>query len=983
VRLSERPISALLAEQLASQVRGVVVWLDAPAHYSAFVDRLLARADKLPYALRAFRGSYLELLLELEGGGVEIDPTPLLVYLPGVDSASIVNTPLYELHLASCGRGPGFVRPLEELVTQAATGKVLPDAIAVFVDGLSSELGSAALEQADAWLAEQLDVPTSAVAARLRVMRPSEVLDDLLGGEVDRRISIPGDLDALWERLGVWLGMPEAWGASMLAGAQELEGGQVQAADVAAVIASWALCVEYVEDLSRPAKQARLRGIRELPIGLKTECRRIAEYLRKHHIGFYRRVADETEGQLMEEVAFARAEDLGQIDTFRFEDAKVLLAAFGALADGQWDQAAEWAQLRIAGDSPWLRDDPHRLVTWQLILDAAQLGQALARAGELEGEAGLEGAVERYVRFGAAVDHAHRRLEQRRGERLDTQMPEFDRLRGRLDGMRLAYRAWADAWARDFNAIGRAQGFLPRPGLQQRMIFDEVVRESCRQPGTTALFMVDALRYEMAQELAASLGEREGVWLEARLAELPTHTAVGMNALAPVATRGRLVPVISKSASGKLDIAGFRAGEFAVDDPLTRLRAMHDRVGGRRPERFGLDELLSKDRRTLARRLTALSLVIIHSSEIDEAGESGQGLGVFARIIQKLRGAWHLLRSAGVQRFVITADHGFMLLDESTATAQPYKRRTDPKRRYVIEPAVDVDYPNETRVRLSELDYDGADLHIVFPETSAVFDTGKRRENFVHGGNSLQERVIPVLRLVHAAPAGGLLLRYRIVAKAGEQAGMHSIHARVELITEGALDFSGMRELELALRVDLPGVEVELGSVIGGGRIEGGVVHASIGEPLQIFFRLRGRTGARAQVEIHHPSRSVQVESALIEQRFAVIDMTPVPVSKPESDEAKPDDAKLDEVKPSKATRAKAKAVTLVWLEQLPEPVRAFFGHLATHGIVTATEAEQLLGGRRGLRSLAMEFDKLVLRLPFGVRIESVNGVKQYIREGS
>src|SRR5690606_1679054 len=98
--------------------------------------------------------------------------------------------------------------------------------------------------------------------------------------------------------------------------------------------------------------------------------------------------------------------------------------------------------------------------------------------------------IEAYVERGAAVDQAHRHLEQRRLALLYPQLPQFETLRARLDAMRGLWRAWADTWARDFNALCRSQGFLPEPGRQQRNLFDEVVRPMTQEAGPTALFVV-------------------------------------------------------------------------------------------------------------------------------------------------------------------------------------------------------------------------------------------------------------------------------------------------------------------------------------------------------------------------------------------------------------------------------------------------------------------------------------------------------------
>jgi hypothetical protein len=62
--------------------------------------------------------------------------------------------------------------------------------------------------------------------------------------------------------------------------------------------------------------------------------------------------------------------------------------------------------------------------------------------------------------------------------------------------------------------------------------------------------------------------------------------------------------------------------------------------------------------------------------------------------------------------------------------------------------------------------------------------------------------------------------------------------------------------------------------------------------------------------------------------------------------------------------------------------VRQLFEHLAAHGTVTEHEAALMLGGARGLRRFALEFETLIQKAPFAVRIDVVAGVKRYVREG-
>ncbi|MBK7778245.1 MAG: PglZ domain-containing protein [Sandaracinaceae bacterium] len=294
----------------------------------------------------------------------------------------------------------------------------------------------------------------------------------------------------------------------------------------------------------------------------------------------------------------AKAEDLGKVDTFRFEEDKVLKAALAALENAAWSPDARVGEHRVdpkpGFGSFWLQEDPTRQSAWQLIGATAKPGAAGGALGS------LETAVDVYVQRGAAVDEAHRHLEQQRVTLLYPQVPEFETLRARLDQLRVAWRTWADAWAVDFNALCKVHGFLPGPGLQQRTLFEDVVRPMTQETGPTAYFVVDAMRFEMGVELFRELEGTAAttVLLKARLSELPSVTEVGMNVLAPVAHNGRLQPKFDAT----LKIAGFQAGEFRVTGPETRKRAMHDRVGRDLP--------LAHPGRGAARDSTSLKLTV-------------------------------------------------------------------------------------------------------------------------------------------------------------------------------------------------------------------------------------------------------------------------------------------------------------------------------------------------------------------------------------
>lgn len=1015
------PVSAYFEGVLREAVRqqGVVGWLDADKHFAAFAERLeqARAAGALNYPVFRFRGSHLELMLELEDAAKGSEAVPTLLYLPGFNQTSITRTPLYELYAAGKRRW----WTLSAIVNEAAAGKVRPDQITTFLDQ-----PHLSLEAADAWLSEHLQHGQAGLGSQLSGMPLSALFDDLLGkGYIAGRIRQAVDADALWQHLSLKLGIPDAR-------ARDLQRGD--AADVAFRAAAWALCVEYVHDLKRPPSTPELVPATSYARSVVDSCSQLAAHLRNQQPGFYRRTAAETELELAAEVKQAEARDLGRIDTFRFEEDTVLKAAVQALLSGDkdhaaYEHAAAWAKLRLqpkaGAASFWLSEDPTRHSAWQLVEAASQLGLALNQAGAgLGKQVELDAAVRVYAERGAPADRAHRVLEQRRVALLFPPLPEFDSLRSALDALRGRWRQWADAWAVGFNNLCRRDGFLPHGDLQQRNLFNQVVKPLTAEPGTTAFFMVDALRFEMGQQLYEQLQgtPQSQVELRPRLAELPTVTEVGMNVLAPVVSHGQLTPAFSGGGS-KLE--GFSTGEYRVGDIDSRKRAMHAAVGGNTCPWERLEDIVNLEPAKLKQKVSQARLLVVHSREIDNAGEKGVGPAVFDIVMQRLRAAWRLLRDAGVKRFVFTSDHGFLLVDPSARAAQSHGRAIDPKRRHVFS-EVAADHTGEARVALADLGYLGATGHLMFPETTAVFDTGNRGQNFVHGGNSLQERVIPVLTIVHRAAAGGSLLRYRLEGKRKPGVlGMHCIEFSVHVEAQTALDFGASKSVELALRaIGDDDVQVELVQVRSesGGPVEprGGSLKSPVDVRVELFFRLIGSDDARLPVELYHPGGSAEVTPYLSTERFAVsVSAQTAAVAKaPRADSEAPravSEAPSADLQPpragSEAPSAGAEAqpphpqpegqerraeappgATLEappsgddaeWLAGLPSPeVHAFFAHLARHGTVTEQDAIKLLGGARALRRFSRNFEQLAQRAPFSVSITSIAGVKRYVREG-
>jgi len=941
-------VASALEQELLGELRrrGIVVWLDSTGAYSEFVDglRVGSQSGDFPFPVVAFRGSLLELVIALENYASGLDSTPLLIHMPGFTRESIRKTPVLELYEP----GLPFLKAPETLVREVARGRAAPDALEQFL-----AKGMPSLGEADAWLSAQLTTTREGLAGLLEQNGVKVVIDaavDLLTGResfLKARVSTTPELEVLEAWFGRQTGMDTGW-IKFFGG-----DGKNPLADICTALIGWLLCVEYVHDLGRPPHLAELARLRELSPPLVKSCIELVQYVRQNFGDAYATLADEVELHLHQELPEIRPEDLGKVDTFRNEEQRVFRGALQGLRDDQWEKVRAWADARTEEQSFWLKRDAARRLAWSLVREAATLGTTLAAHPQpLDGIQTLDAAVDRYRSTLFAVDRAHRRFEQLQAKQLDSQLPEFGELKEIVRLLRAKYRIWADGLARAFAAICSKGGFLPDPSLQQRALFEQIVLPLAADE-KVAYLLLDAFRYEMATELVEGLKAAGTVVdLKARLAELPTITAVGMNLLAPVSQGGRL------QVSGTF--GGFKAGEFTVRTPKDRVRAIGLRSGGKQSLLLKVSEVCDAETESLKRKIRDARVVVVHGTEFDDAGEANVGPLTFENTLQQIRTAYAQLQKAGVKSFVFTADHGFLLLDETTQRV-PFGTARDPKQRYVLDPNARAEQ-GMVNVSLSALGYDGLAGYLLFREDTAVFTTGNSGATFVHGGNSMQERVIPVLTVTRSRVAGRAHSAYQVEAvREKDVMGVRRIRLRLRL-AGGQLGFTNAKAVSLALRaVGASEVRPVLKDVNGLGTLQDAMLRIAVGDDWsELCFALEGPSSDKVRVEVFHPDGVEQVEKCELADWFEV-------------------DWRRGTPEPIVATADRV----LDWLDALSdEGVRSVFRHLANHGSVTESEVIGFVGSARAFRRFSLDFDEHARKVPFRVRIEPGADGKRYVKEG-
>jgi len=267
------------------------------------------------------------------------------------------------------------------------------------------------------------------------------------------------------------------------------------------------------------------------------------------------------------------------------------------------------------------------------------------------------------------------------------------------------------------------------------------------------------------------------------------------------------------------------------------------------PANLDLNEASQKGEKALRNAIGDSDLVLIRSQEVDAAGESGL-LSVawthFQSVIDLLASVIARLAQCGIDRVVISADHGFIALSRDLDTHRlvdaPAGVMGATKRRVFIGRG---GAPNEATVRvpLASCGITG-DLDLVVPRGLAVFRAGGSKQ-FFHGGLSPQELVVPVIVVDLAQAPQPQILSVEISIAGGRiTTGVFAAH----LVFEGDLFAS-----DVVVRVVAgAGGGVTVARVVSGDGYnpDTGSVTVSAGQPSILTFQITKNLGQHTEVDL-------------------------------------------------------------------------------------------------------------------------------------
>ena len=720
------PFHDYLCGQLEDMLerRGIVVFYDPRREFEPFFDRELRETgtgydglprmfvkERLTFVAR-HEGSFFALRNAVEPIADLDKPEQLIVYLPGIDRDRQTSV-LMELEKS----GMGYEPQLKRLALNVLRKR--------FTDGQIDELlrpASVGYDDIVSFLHQGDEGKSASVLRTMFGGAQSEALITrwLADEDQDATIVEKGAAVQLLKLVETRLGLPVPENVTVTETRDKL--------------LRYVLVTEFRSELECDPPQS-VGMVPDPPSKEHVErIRDVAEGLRRDHADSYVALSNKVEADLGLAKAKIEADHLGNIDTFRFEE-RALLAYAGELICAR--DYARALGIVARGRSFWVDRDVGRQAQWEACRFMGELGREIEKVRFALRKA--NGNPAKWVHAYAVEDGWFRvDLLQRRLETWVAKMDEEPEAERGLGTVRREHeellKKMADGFAK---LLGEAAWTIPG-ALHQTRIHPEIVQT---MGGRVAYFLVDAMRFEMGVDLARQLESAKDLTVRPAIAALPTITPVGMAALLPGASASFSVV----EQKGKLAASIERTTMSDLAERLTFLKAkVPDAVD------IPLGRLLGTSASQLSKSIGDASLVVVRSQEIDALGESVDELTARAAmegVIGNVARAIRKLASAGIEHFVVTADHGHQFSirkQDDMKTDNPGGNTVDIHRRCWIGHGGTTP-PGTVRVSGPELGYD-TNLDFVFPTGLGVFKAGGGL-SFHHGSLSLQELVIPVVSL--------------------------------------------------------------------------------------------------------------------------------------------------------------------------------------------------------------------------------------------
>jgi uncharacterized protein (TIGR02687 family) len=249
----------------------------------------------------------------------------------------------------------------------------------------------------------------------------------------------------------------------------------------------------------------------------------------------------------------------------------------------------------------------------------------------------------------------------------------------------------------------------------------------------------DAMRYEVGRELFDKLTDnpRSEVTIEPMLSTLPSYTRLGMSALLPHKK-------LELTDDGKELVDGAYCIDLASREKVLQARQPLSRC-------VQFDDIKNMNTKALREIFTGQQVIYVYHDQIDVRGEHAEdevfraceeAVEEILAFIEKIH------NGVNTHHFIVTADHGFIYKRDKVQESDKIgnvSHNDIVKRRYIISQN-GVQEDGVCNLGLGYLLGNDDSRIVSFPVGTSVFKTqGSGGQNYVHGGSSPEEMLVPVI----------------------------------------------------------------------------------------------------------------------------------------------------------------------------------------------------------------------------------------------
>lgn len=282
--------------------------------------------------------------------------------------------------------------------------------------------------------------------------------------------------------------------------------------------------------------------------------------------------------------------------------------------------------------------------------------------------------------------------------------------------------------------------------VPQSQFFSRIVDRYLSKNNKIYVIVSDALRYEIADELAGVIRQEDrfDADLKFMISGLPSYTQLGMASLLPHDTRQ-----INADKSATVQADG-----RSTQGTVNRNAILSSAIAGGKGLAIQAEDILNKNTEACRELVRDYDVIYVYQNRIDKTGHSRdtekdvfiaveEAIDEIAKLVKKLT-------SANASNILITADHGFLYQDEVVeesdfSVAEPEGEILFTDRRFILgRNLAEVD--GVKKYTAGQLGLEG-DVEVIIPHSINRFRKRGSSTRFVHGGSTLQEIVVPLIEV--------------------------------------------------------------------------------------------------------------------------------------------------------------------------------------------------------------------------------------------